>query len=213
MKNNNNSSRTSRGVGISFLFLLAVTLAIIKVRTNPFEQRSIELIEETESKGNLEPNINYVGYVSRSTEQVLEDTEEDDDVDNRKCYEVGVCELCYSGDEGCAMTGRRKKFECITGSGVKIYDYHSCRRTEEEEEWLLTKVQILCVILGVISLRSTRKRKLASASLFEQRFSKGPKKLRRSSSDRNSKSISTDCLEIESGENEPLTGSSDNDPV
>lgn len=34
-----------------------------------------------------------------------------------KCVEVEQCQLCYSGEEGCAITGRRRKFECTNPSG------------------------------------------------------------------------------------------------
>lgn len=86
-----------------------------------------------------------------------------------KCVEVEQCQLCYSGEEGCAITGRRRKFECTNPSGAKREVFHSCRRTVAEEEWLVFKLQIVCILLGILSMRSTRSRKIASANLFDQR--------------------------------------------
>lgn len=78
----------------------------------------------------------------------------------------------------------------------------SCKRTKSDEEFLVVRLQVFCLLIGVLSLVAARKQKAASASLFDQRkIQKGEKKMRHGS----------DLVEMVSiEETAPLT---DNDPL
>jgi hypothetical protein len=47
--------------------------------------------------------------------------------------------------------------------------YRSCKRTVEDEEFLLVRFQVFCFLTGTIAFMSVRKQKAAAASLFDQR--------------------------------------------
>ena len=46
---------------------------------------------------------------------------------------------------------------------------HRCRRTVADEEFLLVRFQVFCLLTGTIAFVSVRKQKAAAASLFDQR--------------------------------------------
>ena len=47
--------------------------------------------------------------------------------------------------------------------------YESCNRTTAEDEFLLIRLEMLCLVLGSIAVLQVRKQKLLTASLFDQR--------------------------------------------
>lgn len=49
----------------------------------------------------------------------------------------------------------------------------TCKRTEDDEEFLLIRLQMICVLMGGFAMISVRKQKAASASLFDQRKRQG----------------------------------------
>jgi hypothetical protein len=48
-------------------------------------------------------------------------------------------------------------------------NYESCKRTAADEEFLLVRLQVFCLLLGAFAVVSVRKQKIVSASLFDQR--------------------------------------------
>ena len=51
--------------------------------------------------------------------------------------------------------------------------YESCKRTQEEDEFLLMQFQIVWLVLGGWAVLQVRKQKQSSASLFDQRKQRG----------------------------------------
>lgn len=49
--------------------------------------------------------------------------------------------------------------------------YQSCRRTVDDEEFLLMRFQVFCFLAGTIAFISVRRQKAQHASLFDQRGS------------------------------------------
>jgi len=82
-----------------------------------------------------------------------------------------------------------------------------------EEEWGVLKFQIFCVAFGMFSLRSTRKRKIAYASLFDQRRNGNTKTKRRSSMDPGPTDLDDVSIDSDSEESESLLGKSKADNV
>jgi hypothetical protein len=48
--------------------------------------------------------------------------------------------------------------------------YQSCKRTVDEEEFLMVRFQLFCLLTGTIAFVSIRRQKAANASLFDQRI-------------------------------------------
>jgi hypothetical protein len=107
----------------------------------------------------------------------------DDDVsssDDKKvmseCRPVTECELCpggsRSGHSGCERTGKRAKYKCRTQEAVSttFYTHQSCTRTVLDEEMYMTRFQVYCIIIAFFALRSVKREKNLSASLFERRI-------------------------------------------
>lgn len=95
-----------------------------------------------------------------------------------RCAVVEECAYCsdYKNDASpiCQATGRREKIECTFSSSEntrkeKRTKFRSCRRTKKDEEFLVMQLQLICVITTYFSLRSVRREKLKSVSLFDQR--------------------------------------------
>jgi hypothetical protein len=62
--------------------------------------------------------------------------------------------------------------------------YASCKRTRADDEFLLVRFQVLCLLFGILATLSSKKQKSASASLFDQRkMSRSSEKQRRRSSE------------------------------
>lgn len=67
-----------------------------------------------------------------------------------------------------------------TGETATVYS--SCQRTRADDEFLLVRFQVLCILFGSWACLSSRKQKSASASLFDQRkIAKGSENKRRRS--------------------------------
>lgn len=52
--------------------------------------------------------------------------------------------------------------------GTRI-KYESCKRTAADEEFLLVRFQVFCILLGTFAVVSVRKQKIVSANLFDKR--------------------------------------------
>jgi len=126
------------------------------------------------------------------SEKKLESTESGSSVDanpdetsggnqnDGECVVIDECAYCsdYKNDasEKCQVTGRRERIECIglnseTKSEKKSETkYRSCRRTKKDEELLVMQLQFMCLLTSYFSLRSVRREKLKSVSLFDQRI-------------------------------------------
>lgn len=101
-----------------------------------------------------------------------------DQISEKRCFPLGECELCrekaaFEGSEACNRTGRREKLECVElqdEKEIKRYEiFQSCARTASDEEFLMIQVQLLCVLIGLLSVLSARVEKKKSASLFDLR--------------------------------------------
>lgn len=118
--------------------------------------------------------------------------EDGDYGDGEQCRPSEECELCpgnwkYLAEVGggseedwtaCLATGRRVRYECVSlftekGSHEKSarsrFEYRSCKRTEADEAFRMLRMQIACLLIGMWSMRTVRRRKRVSASLFDQR--------------------------------------------
>ncbi|KAL7553634.1 hypothetical protein ACHAWF_016939 [Thalassiosira exigua] len=109
------------------------------------------------------------------------------------CSPVSECEMCphnwkvliekedekIKGElESCTMHGRRRKFECSilfkeTESSEKLarssFEYRPCRYTEADEQYRMVRMQMICLLIGVWSMRNVCRQRVVSASLFDQR--------------------------------------------
>lgn len=47
--------------------------------------------------------------------------------------------------------------------------FKSCKRTVEDDEFLMMRLQVICFLLGSVSLFAVRKLKSTTATLFDQR--------------------------------------------
>jgi hypothetical protein len=47
--------------------------------------------------------------------------------------------------------------------------YKSCRSTPAEDYFAVVRMQLICLVLGILSLREVNKQKRLSASMFDQR--------------------------------------------
>mmetsp|Transcript_33378 Transcript_33378/g.67388 ORF Transcript_33378/g.67388 Transcript_33378/m.67388 type:complete len:316 (-) Transcript_33378:908-1855(-) len=93
--------------------------------------------------------------------------------------EEGVTKAAENGEYGsCAKYGRRQRFECTVlvhedGSSKKSarnhMEYQSCMYTESDEQFRMLRMQLFCLVIGCWSMKTVRKQKVASASLFDQR--------------------------------------------
>ena len=102
---------------------------------------------------------------------VLDDDEIDSESEQERCITVDECVLCKNEEkleDDCEATFRHQRFECSIGE-KRTTVYRSCKRTVQDEETLMTRFQMLCVLVALISLTSTRRQKRVSASLFDQR--------------------------------------------
>mmetsp|Transcript_32717 Transcript_32717/g.49308 ORF Transcript_32717/g.49308 Transcript_32717/m.49308 type:complete len:192 (-) Transcript_32717:1773-2348(-) len=111
------------------------------------------------------------------------------------CAPVSECEICTGTlkekESSCEKYGRVQRFECIQSDDYTEVVYRSCKRSREDEVFLMMQLQIFCFLIGSIALVNVRKLKTSSSSLFDQR--KADRRLRK-----NSQEISTqDNGEIE----------------
>uniref|UniRef100_A0A7S1ZI32 Uncharacterized protein n=1 Tax=Ditylum brightwellii TaxID=49249 RepID=A0A7S1ZI32_9STRA len=112
---------------------------------------------------------------SSPTEQdeITEESAETEGSSSTRCVALTECTLCGVGagdEEACDTTGRHQLFECAVRGKEKRHDiYKSCSRTASDEQFLLIRMQLLCVTLGCIALMNVRKQKMKNSSLFDQR--------------------------------------------
>jgi len=107
-------------------------------------------------------------------EEITEESAETEGSSSTRCVALTECTLCGVGagdEEACDTTGRHQLFECAVVRGKeKRHDmYKSCSRTASDEQFLLIRMQLLCVTLGCIALTNARKQKMKNSSLFDQR--------------------------------------------
>jgi len=112
------------------------------------------------------------------------------------CTPSAECELCPHGwrvsverddekikgeFEACEKYERRQKHDCTlfydTGSTKKVTknrsEYRPCQYTESDEQSRMMRLQLFCLILGILAYRTARRQRVASASLFDQRRLRG----------------------------------------
>jgi hypothetical protein len=104
------------------------------------------------------------------------------------CVPIGECQLCHggkrSGHPGCSATGRRVKMSCKPATSASassavaadgdnnpkfIIVQKSCNRTSLDEEYIMVRFQGLCLFIAFFALKSVRREKIATASLFDIR--------------------------------------------
>lgn len=138
-------------------------------------------------------------------------TKYNEDYINKHCVPVDECRYCTAEtvtakgnvDEAntaipqeCFDTGRRQRYECsaaeksssgaqASSSEVVEVIYQSCKSTPAEDYYAVVRMQIICLALGIFSLRQVNKQKKLSASMFDQR------RYRSSSASSNSSSNTT----------------------
>lgn len=109
------------------------------------------------------------------------------------CTPMAECELCphnykvliekedekMKGEyDSCAKYGRRRQFECTVLFREKDYpgkqarthsEYRECRYTNADEQFRMLRMQMICLLVGLLAMRYVRRQRVASASLFDQR--------------------------------------------
>jgi len=106
-----------------------------------------------------------------------------------QCEKVGECMPCQGNTKDmhtpdvCSETGRREKVLCTeTKNGAftikRTFErYQSCTRITVDEQFRLIQFEIVCLLIGMISIVSIKRQKRASASLFDQRRTSGRRAL------------------------------------
>mmetsp|Transcript_13526 Transcript_13526/g.27471 ORF Transcript_13526/g.27471 Transcript_13526/m.27471 type:complete len:284 (+) Transcript_13526:117-968(+) len=113
------------------------------------------------------------------------------------CTPMEECELCplkwkqlldkddekIKGEfESCTKYGRRQEFECTVlfqenDTSEKVakskHEYKPCRFTDSDEAFRMLQMQLICLMVGLWSVRSVRRHRMSSASLFDQRRMRG----------------------------------------
>lgn len=92
------------------------------------------------------------------------------------CKPISECELCQqgggqplSGENGnsCEETGRHRKWSC-NEEDEDVIEYRSCKRTTIEEEYGVLRLEVMCLLISLVSLKQVRKEKLLNESLFDK---------------------------------------------
>ncbi|GKY91194.1 hypothetical protein MPSEU_000092100 [Mayamaea pseudoterrestris] len=96
-----------------------------------------------------------------------------------RCTMIDHCRTCTDTDklsmEECIETGKVQTLQCpvLDEDGEETEEfqtkYVSCNRTKTDDEFLMVRFQVLCLLFGSLACLSSRKQKSASASLFDQR--------------------------------------------
>jgi len=110
---------------------------------------------------------------------------------------AGKCELCTFSEqrteETCRETGKWQNFECILLGDSKLtrteeessadsaYIRKTCKYTDFDEGMAMFRLQIFCLLIGVLSIVSVRKQKRLSSSIFDRRKQHGPNFVRSNS--------------------------------
>mmetsp|Transcript_21072 Transcript_21072/g.34876 ORF Transcript_21072/g.34876 Transcript_21072/m.34876 type:complete len:198 (+) Transcript_21072:89-682(+) len=95
-------------------------------------------------------------------------------LDTASCEAVSACEVCTTGQREneplCKDTGRVQRFNCKPeeGSDPTIL-FKPCKRTVEDDEFLMMRLQVICFLFGSMSLFAVRKLKNTTSTLFDQR--------------------------------------------
>lgn len=93
-------------------------------------------------------------------------------VPSSDCKPISECELCERGqlaNNECEETGRHIKWSCNEeDENEDIIEYTSCKRTRIEEEYNVVRFEAVCLLISLFSLRSVRREKLLSESLFDK---------------------------------------------
>jgi len=89
------------------------------------------------------------------------------------------CEQCaggsHSGRPGCETTGKHQLHLCENSdyydddSKNLVEAFQSCKRTRLDEDYLMMRLQGLCMVLAFLSLRNVKREKVSNESLFDQR--------------------------------------------
>jgi len=115
-------------------------------------------------------------YAKAKTPGVTKTTE-----NSRNCKPApsSTCELCpggaHSGRPDCETTGKHQLHLCQTSylddDDVSDPDevFRSCKRTRWDEDYLMMRLQGLCMLLAFLSLRSVKREKVSTETLFDQR--------------------------------------------
>ena len=129
------------------------------------------------------------------TSRVLASSEEDESTSPKPAHAIAKnckpkpdsqCERCNggkrSGREGCEETGKRQLFLCESAAdedddseveseveSTSFEVYKSCNRTRVDEDYLMMRLQGVCALVSFLALRSVRREKVRSESLFDQR--------------------------------------------
>ncbi|KAL7489044.1 hypothetical protein ACHAW6_014628 [Cyclotella cf. meneghiniana] len=111
---------------------------------------------------------------------------------NEVCSAAGECERCphrwrvsletedeqIRGEfESCQLYERRQRYDCTlfydAESSEKITknrsEYRPCRYTESDEQLRMLRMQLICLVIGIFSIRMVKRQKAKTASLFDQR--------------------------------------------
>lgn len=104
------------------------------------------------------------------------------DEDEEMCDITSECRMCSTSDkesiEQCDKTGKIEVVTCISISNNATQQedriqrqkvYRSCKRTSSDDEFLMIRLQVFCLLIGVTAFASSRKQKQLNASLFDQR--------------------------------------------
>jgi hypothetical protein len=87
----------------------------------------------------------------------------------------------YDFSSSCDATGKHQLYQCQsfdtnndrddddTSSSHNVKVYKSCHRTKWDEDYLMFRLQGICMALAFLSLKSVRREKVTSESLFDQR--------------------------------------------
>jgi len=91
------------------------------------------------------------------------------------CEPRGDCEMCtatqLNAQDECKATSRIQLFSCRAEKedSADIVQFRSCVRTATDEEFLVIRLQVMCFLLGSISLFMVRRQKRSTTTLFDQR--------------------------------------------
>lgn len=121
-----------------------------------------------EGKGNSTENKSYNAKVLVPTYLLT----------NCKPAPSSKCEECpggaHSGRPGCETNGKHQLHLCENADNDDddsdlVEAFQSCERTRWDEDYLMMRLQGLCMILAFLSLRNVKREKASSESLFDQR--------------------------------------------
>lgn len=133
--------------------------------------------DDDDGESSSSSDDNKKGHIDKNTQKDNKEQQQQYAMKNlESCTPISQCELCHGGKRGghsgCSDTGRRIKMKCLspeTDSKEEVTLFTSCNRTSMDEEYLLVQFQALCVFIAFVSLRSVKREKVATISLFDVR--------------------------------------------